>query len=61
MAFLTIPDTELKRLAEVAPAFLQGDRADTRRVLWAIDETVKRFVPEQDEAGDNGATGESKA
>lgn len=41
MALIEVADVDDKRLEEVAPSYLKGSTATTRRVKWAIEQTIK--------------------
>jgi hypothetical protein len=36
-----VPQTFIERLDEVAPTFLKGPRANTAKVIWALEEFLK--------------------
>jgi len=54
---MVIPKSELKPLDDLAPSYLQGPRAATRRVQWAILELVRLKAEERErkEAGNGEA------
>ena len=39
-----VPETFIQRLEQIAPTFLRGPRANTAKVLWALEEFLKHQV-----------------